>query len=73
MVNKENSVMFKRYMTEGTLDPEVQAVFKASEDIANGVMSLQDAAKFYRVSSEAIVQFIAESSEYDFVFNRERK
>lgn len=65
--------MFTLYMTEGTCDPEVQALFKASEDIANGVMSLQDAAKFYRVSSEAVVQFIAESSEYDFVFNRERK
>jgi len=61
--------MFKEYMT-GTLTPEVQAVLKASQDIASGVFSLQEAVKFYRVPAKAIVQFMAESAEYDVIFNK---
>ena len=29
----EEVIMFKKYMLEGTLDPEVQAVFRAAADI----------------------------------------
>jgi hypothetical protein len=62
--------MFKEYMMSGTMNPEVQAVFKAAADISNGVFSLQEAAKFYKVPAPIIVQFIAESSEYDMVFSK---
>ena len=67
--------MFKEYMTNGgELSPEVQAVMKASADIAKGVFSLQEAAKFYRVSANEVIRFIAESTEYDMIFNKgERK
>jgi hypothetical protein len=34
---KEGAIMiFKQYMLEGTMDTEVQAVFKAAADISNG-------------------------------------
>ena len=61
--------MFKKYMLEGTLDPEIQAVFKAAADISNGVFSLQEAANHYKVHPSVIVQFIAESTEYDMIFS----
>ena len=46
---KEKVIMFKKYMLEGTLDPEVQAVFRAAADISNGVFSLQEAANHYKL------------------------
>ena len=62
--------MFREYMLKGTMNPEVQAVFKAAADINNGVFSLKEAANFYKVHQTVIVQFIAESSEYDMVFSK---
>ena len=62
--------MFKEYMVKGTMNPEVQAVFKAAADISNGVFSLTEAAKHYKVHQAVIVQFISESAEYDMVFSR---
>ena len=59
--------MFEDYM-QGKLTPEVQAVMRAASDIAGGVFSLREAAKFYQVSPEQIIKFIAESAEYDIVF-----
>ena len=47
---KEKVIMFKKYMLEGTLDPEVQAVFRAAADISNGVFSLQEAANHYKLT-----------------------
>jgi hypothetical protein len=68
---KEGAIMiFKQYMLEGTMDPEVQAVFKAAADISNGVFTLTEAAKFYKVHPAVIVQFIAESAEYDMIFHK---
>lgn len=66
---KEINIMFKEYMT-GALTPEVQAVLKASQDIASGLFSLQEAANFYKVPAKSIVQFMAESAEYDVIFNK---
>ena len=57
-------------MMSGTMDPEVQAVFKAAADINNGVFSLKEAANFYKVHPAVIVQFIAESTEYDMIFSK---
>ena len=45
-------------------------LFKAAADINNGVFSLKEAANFYKVHPAVIVQFIAESSEYDMVFSK---
>ena len=53
--------MFKEYMVKGTMNPEVQAVFKAAADISNGVFSLKEAAQHYKVHPAVIVQFISES------------
>lgn len=61
--------MFKEYMT-GSADPEVQAVVKAAADISSGVFSLQESAKFYKVAPSTIVRFMAESAEYDVIFNK---
>ncbi len=62
--------MFKQYMTTGELNPEVQATMKAANDIANGVLSLREAAKLYNIAQDQIVKFIAESAEYDMHFDR---
>lgn len=62
--------MFREYMLKGTMNPEVQAVFKAAADINNGVFSLKEAANFYKVHPAVIVQFIAESTEYDMIFSK---
>ncbi len=62
--------MFREYMLKGTMNPEVQAVFKAAADISNGVFSLKEAANFYKVHPAVIVQFIAESTEYDMIFSK---
>ena len=62
--------MFREYMLKGTMNPEVQAVFKAAADINNGVFSLKEAAQHYKVHPAVIVQFISESAEYDMVFSR---
>jgi hypothetical protein len=62
--------MFKEYMVKGTMNPEVQAVFKAAADISNGVFSLKEAAQHYKVHPAVIVQFISESAEYDMIFSR---
>ena len=62
--------MFTEYMLKGTMNPEVQAVFKAAADINNGVFSLKEAANFYKVHPAVIVQFIAESTEYDMIFSK---
>ena len=67
---KEKVIMFKKYMLEGTLDPEIQAVFKAAADISDGVFSLQEASNHYKVHPSVIVQFIAESTEYDMIFSK---
>jgi len=66
----EGVMIFKEYMLNGTMDPEVQAVFKAAADISNGVFSLQEAANFYKVHPAVIVRFIAESAEYDMIFHK---
>lgn len=63
--------MFREYMLKGTMNPEVQAVFKAAADISSGVFSLKEAAQHYKVHPAVIVQFIAESTEYDMIFSRE--
>jgi phage antirepressor YoqD-like protein len=62
--------MFEDYM-QGNLTPEVQAVMRAASDIASGVFSLREAAKFYQLSPEQIIRFMTESAEYDVVFRRE--
>ena len=62
--------MFREYMLKGTMNPEVQAVFKAAADISNGVFSLKEAANFYKVHPAVIVQFIAERTEYDMIFSK---
>ena len=62
--------MFREYMLKGTMNPEVQAVFKAAADISNGVFSLKEAANFYKVHPAVIIQFIAESTEYDMIFSK---
>ena len=62
--------MFREYMLKGTMNPVVQAVFKAAADISNGVFSLKEAANFYKVHPAVIVQFIAESTEYDMIFSK---
>ena len=62
--------MFREYMLKGTMNPGVQAVFKAAADINNGVFSLKEAANFYKVHPAVIVQFISESTEYDMIFSR---
>lgn len=63
--------MFEDYM-QGKLTPEVQAVMRAASDIASGVFSLREAAKFYQLSPEQIIRFMTESAEYDVVFRKER-
>lgn len=67
---EEGIMIFKEYMLNGTMDPEVQAVFKAAADISNGVFSLSEAANFYKVHPSVVVQFITESAKYDMIFNR---
>jgi len=62
--------MFEDYM-QGKLTPEIQAVMRAASDIASGVFSLREAAKFYKLSPEQIIRFMTESAEYDVVFRRE--
>ena len=62
--------MFEDYM-QGKLTPEIQAVMRAASDIASGVFSLREAAKFYKLSPEKIIRFMTESAEYDVVFRRE--
>jgi hypothetical protein len=62
--------MFEDYM-QGKLTPEIQAVMRAASDIASGVYSLREAAKFYQLSPESIIRFMTESAEYDVVFRKE--
>ena len=63
--------MFKEYMT-GSTDPVVQAVVRAAADISSGLFSLKEAANLYKVNSNSIVRFMAESAEYDVVFNKRK-
>jgi phage antirepressor YoqD-like protein len=44
---------------------------RAASDIASGVFSLREAAKFYKLAPEQIIRFMTESAEYDVVFRRE--
>ena len=68
---KEGFIMFKEYMT-GSTDPVVQAVVRAAADISSGLFSLKEASNFYKVNSNSIVRFMAESAEYDVVFNKRK-
>ncbi len=66
--------MFREYMVSGgELSPEVQAVMKAANDVANGTFDVTRAALFYQISSGKIVDFIHESKEYDMIFTRTRE
>ena len=66
--------MFREYMVSGgELSPEVQAVMKAANDVANGTFDVTGAALFYQISSGKIVDFIHESKEYDMIFTRTRE
>ena len=63
---------FQRFMIEGSMDPYIQAVAKASADVIDGRLSLKDAERVYNVSPDVIVYFIVESEEYDKIYYKKR-
>lgn len=63
---------FQRFMIEGSMDPYIQALAKASADVIDGRLSLKDAERVYNVSSDVIVYFIVESEEYDKIYYKKR-
>ena len=63
---------FQRFMIEGSMDPYIQALAKASADVIDGRLSLKDAEKVYNVPSDVIVYFIVESEEYDKIYYKKR-
>ena len=63
---------FQRFMIEGSMDPYIQALAKASADVIDGRLSLKDAERVYNVSPDVIVYFIVESEEYDKIYYKKR-
>ena len=63
---------FQRFMIEGSMDPYIQALAKASADVIDGRLSLKDAGRVYNVSPDVIVYFIVESEEYDKIYHKKR-
>ena len=63
---------FQRFMIEGTMNPYIQALAKASADVTEGRLSLKEAQKVYNVPSEVIIYFIVESEEYDKIYYKKR-
>ena len=63
---------FQRFMVQGSMDPYIQAVAKASADVIDGRLSLKDAARAYIVPSDVIIYFIVESEEYDKIHHKKR-
>ncbi len=63
---------FQRFMIEGTMNPYIQALAKASADVTEGRLSLKEAQKVYNVPSDVIVYFIVESEEYDKIYYKKR-
>lgn len=63
---------FQRFMIEGTMNPYIQALAKASADVTEGRLSLKEAEKVYNVPSEVIIYFIVESEEYDKIYHKKR-
>ena len=63
---------FQRFMIQGSMDPYIQAVAKASADVIDGRLSLKDAERVYNVPSDVIVYFIVESEEYDKIHHKKR-
>ncbi len=63
---------FQRFMIEGTMNPYIQALAKASADVTEGRLSLKEAEKVYNVPSDVIVYFIVESEEYDKIYYKKR-
>ena len=74
MVKQETGTVteFQRFMIEGSIDPYIQAVVKASADVIEGRLSLKDAEGVYNVPTDVLVCFIVETAEYDKIHHKKR-